>query len=59
MFTQNLPLSSGWGALFNAVEIYMYCFSLGFGTVYMSLESAAKALAKNLANETVTVVNHK
>lgn len=31
----------------------------GFGTVYMSLESAAKALAKNLANETVTVVNHK
>lgn len=41
------------------MEIYMYCFSLGFGTVYMSLESAAKALAKNLANETVTVVNHK
>ncbi|XP_062598431.1 spartin-like isoform X1 [Saccostrea cucullata] len=31
----------------------------GFGTVFMSLEAAAKALARNLANETVTVVSHK
>ncbi|XP_064607726.1 spartin-like [Liolophura sinensis] len=31
----------------------------GFGTVYMGLEAAAKALARNLANETVQVVNHK
>lgn len=31
----------------------------GFGTVYMSLEIAAKALGKNLANETVEIVSHK
>ncbi|XP_052251062.1 spartin-like [Dreissena polymorpha] len=31
----------------------------GFGTVYMGLEKAAKALGKSLANETVTVVAHK
>ncbi|XP_050416907.2 spartin isoform X1 [Patella vulgata] len=31
----------------------------GFGTVYMGLESAAKALAKSLANETVVVVQHR
>lgn len=31
----------------------------GFGTVYMSLEGAAKALAKSLANETVNIVQHK
>ncbi|XP_070198501.1 spartin-like isoform X2 [Littorina saxatilis] len=31
----------------------------GFGTVFMSLEGAAKALAKSLANETVTTVHHK
>ncbi|XP_067663056.1 spartin-like [Haliotis asinina] len=31
----------------------------GFGTVYMGLETSAKALAKNLANETVGIVHHK
>ncbi|KAL4229931.1 Spartin [Mactra antiquata] len=31
----------------------------GFGTVYMSLEHAAKALGKNLADQTVNVVSHK
>uniref|UniRef100_A0A0B6ZI36 Senescence domain-containing protein n=1 Tax=Arion vulgaris TaxID=1028688 RepID=A0A0B6ZI36_9EUPU len=31
----------------------------GFGTVYMSLETAAKTLGKCLANETVKVVTHK
>ncbi|XP_052794944.1 spartin-like [Mya arenaria] len=31
----------------------------GFGTVYMGLEQAAKALGKSLANETVQVVTHK
>lgn len=31
----------------------------GFGTVFMSLEGAAKVLGKNLANETVSVVSHK
>ncbi|XP_076468252.1 spartin-like [Babylonia areolata] len=31
----------------------------GFGTVYMSLEGAAKALARSLANETVATVQHK
>ncbi|KAK3099321.1 hypothetical protein FSP39_002607 [Pinctada imbricata] len=31
----------------------------GFGVVYMSLEAAAKALARNMANETVSVVDHK
>ncbi|XP_071087210.1 spartin-like [Haliotis cracherodii] len=31
----------------------------GFGTVYMGLETSAKALAKSLANETVGIVNHK
>ncbi|KAL8576339.1 hypothetical protein ACOMHN_048906 [Nucella lapillus] len=31
----------------------------GFGTVYMGLEKAAKALARNLANETVATVHHK
>ena len=32
---------------------------LGFGTVFMGLESAAKTLGRNLANETVNVVSHK
>lgn len=31
----------------------------GFGTVYISLESAAKVLAKNLAQETIRTVDHK
>lgn len=31
----------------------------GFGTVYMSLEAAAKVLAKNIAQETVRTVDHK
>lgn len=31
----------------------------GFGTVYMGLETAAKALARSLANETVATVQHK
>jgi len=31
----------------------------GFGTVYMGLESAAGILAKSLADETVTVVQHR
>ncbi|XP_053389247.1 spartin-like [Mercenaria mercenaria] len=31
----------------------------GFGTVYMSLEQAAKVLGKNLADETVEIVSHK
>ncbi|XP_033632094.1 spartin-like [Asterias rubens] len=31
----------------------------GFGTVYNGLEKAAKALAKNLSNATVDVVQHK
>ncbi|XP_033742321.1 spartin-like [Pecten maximus] len=31
----------------------------GFGTVYVSLESAAKVLAKNIAQETVRTVDHK
>lgn len=31
----------------------------GFGTVYCSLEAAAKALGRNLANETSTIVGHK
>lgn len=31
----------------------------GFGTVFMSLEGAAKILGRNLANETVSVVSHK
>ncbi len=32
---------------------------VGFGTVYIGLESAAKSLAKSLADETVSVVQHK
>ncbi|XP_072040462.1 spartin-like isoform X2 [Amphiura filiformis] len=31
----------------------------GFGTVYLSLESAAKLLAKSISNATVEVVQHK
>jgi len=31
----------------------------GFGTVYTGLESAAKALERSLAIETVEVVTHK
>ncbi|ESO88510.1 hypothetical protein LOTGIDRAFT_83379, partial [Lottia gigantea] len=31
----------------------------GFSTVYLGLETAAKSLAKNLANETVVVVSHR
>ncbi|OWF51065.1 spartin-like [Mizuhopecten yessoensis] len=31
----------------------------GFGTVYISLESAAKVLARNIAQETVHTVDHK
>ena len=32
---------------------------VGFGTVFMGLEGAAKTLGRNLANETVSVVSHK
>lgn len=32
---------------------------IGFSTVYMTLEAAAKALGKNIANETVNLVDHK
>lgn len=31
----------------------------GFGTVYLSLEKAAKALARSLANETVSIIHHR
>jgi hypothetical protein len=31
----------------------------GFGVVYESCENAAKHLATNLANETISVVKHK
>ncbi|KAL3878358.1 hypothetical protein ACJMK2_030719 [Sinanodonta woodiana] len=31
----------------------------GFGTVYIGLENAALALARNIANETVNIVDHK
>ncbi|KAK3576396.1 hypothetical protein CHS0354_026729 [Potamilus streckersoni] len=31
----------------------------GFGTVYIGLENAAKDLARNIANETVDIVDHK
>lgn len=33
--------------------------SLGFGVIYESCENAAKHLATNLANESISVVKHK
>ena len=38
---------------------YILIFFLGFGTVYLALEKAAKNLAKSIADETVSVVQHK
>ncbi len=36
-----------------------HSLTVGFGTVYLALEGAAKSLAKSLADETVSVVQHK
>jgi hypothetical protein len=34
-------------------------FNKGFGVIYESCENAAKHLATNLANESISVVKHK
>ena len=41
------------------VSIVEYSFPAGFGVIYESCENAAKHLATNLANESVSVVKHK
>ena len=45
--------------IINNILIIDNSFSAGFGTVYIGLENAAKCLAKSLADNTVSVVQHK
>ena len=49
-----------WKSVVVWIELSKCSFYIpGFGTVYMGLEHAARALAKNLADETSAVVKHK
>jgi len=45
--------------LVSVVFNFDFVLPSGFSTVFLSLEAAAKALGRNLANETVSVVSHK